>query len=62
MLRAAARAARLIDGQANGAGAALERRLVEDLALFTSPGHGIDGAEIYRLALTEVGQPASRQA
>ncbi|HLO35139.1 MAG TPA: DUF3536 domain-containing protein, partial [Candidatus Deferrimicrobium sp.] len=57
VLRAAARAARLIDGQAAGAGD-LEGRLVADLALFTSPGHGIDGAEIYRLALEEVGQPA----
>jgi hypothetical protein len=56
VLRAAARAARLIDGHATGAGS-LERRLVADLALFTSPGHGIDGAEIYRRALDEVGQP-----
>jgi hypothetical protein len=54
VLRAAARAARLIDGLA---GAGLERRLVADLALFTSPGHGIDGAEIYELALAAVGQP-----
>jgi hypothetical protein len=29
----------------------------EDLALFSSPGHGIDGAEIYCHALAEVGQP-----
>jgi hypothetical protein len=62
VLRAAARAARLIDRHADGAGD-LERRLVDDLALFTSPGHGVDGAEIYRLALDEVGQPAwDRQA
>ncbi len=61
VLQAAARAARLIDAQGTGTGA-LERRLVEDLALFTSPGHGIDGAEIYRLALTEVGQPAYASA
>ncbi len=57
VLRAAARAVRLADGFAGGAGD-LERRLVADLALFSSPGHGIDGAEIYRLALDEVGQPA----
>jgi Domain of unknown function (DUF3536)/Glycosyl hydrolase family 57 len=54
VLRAAARAARLVDGVAN---AGLERRLVADLALFTSPGHRIDGAEIYERALTAVGQP-----
>jgi hypothetical protein len=54
VLRAAARAARLVDGLAN---AGLERRLVADLALFTSPGHRIDGAEIYERALTAVGQP-----
>jgi hypothetical protein len=54
VLRAAARAARLIDGLAD---AGLERRLVADLALFTSPGHGVDGAEIYDLALAAVGQP-----
>ena len=54
VLRAAARAARLVDELA---GAGLEARLVADLALFTSPGHGIDGAEIYRRALAEVGQP-----
>ena len=29
-------------------GRSLEARLVADLALFSSPGHGIDGAEIYR--------------
>jgi len=57
VLRAAARAARLIDGHTAEAGS-LERRLVADLALITSPGHGIDGAEIYRLALHEVDQPA----
>ena len=52
-LRAAAWAARRVDGLA---GSGLERRLVADLALLTSPGHGIDGAEIYRRALAEVGQ------
>jgi hypothetical protein len=35
----------------------LEPRMVADLALFTSPGHRVDGAEIYRRALAEVGQP-----
>lgn len=52
-LRAAAWAARRIDAMA---GSSLERRLVGDLALLSSPGHRIDGAEIYRRALTEVGQ------
>ena len=52
---APARAVRLTDRHAPGT-AALERRLVADLALFTSPGHGMDGAEIYRRALDEVGQ------
>jgi hypothetical protein len=55
VLRAAARAARSMDVVA---GTTLERRLVDDLSLFTSPGHGFDGAEIYRRALSEVGQPA----
>ena len=44
VLRAAARAARIVDGLAD---AGLERRLVADLALFSSPGHRIDGATIY---------------
>ncbi len=57
VLRAAARAARLVEAHAAAADG-LERRLVADLALLTSPGHGIDGAEIYRLALETVGQPA----
>jgi hypothetical protein len=56
VLRAAARAVRLTDRHAPGTGA-LERRLVADLALFTSPRHGVDGAEIYRRALDDVGQP-----
>ena len=55
VLRAAARAARLVDGLVPSG---LERRLLADLALFSSPGHRIDGAEIYRRALAEVGQPA----
>ena len=45
-LRAAAWAARRMDTLA---GSNLERRLLADLATFTSPKHGIDGAEIYRM-------------
>ncbi|HYM82993.1 MAG TPA: DUF3536 domain-containing protein, partial [Candidatus Dormibacteraeota bacterium] len=56
VLRAAARAARLVDAIA---GTALEARLVEDLALFRSPSMAVDGARIYRTALEEIGQPAS---
>jgi uncharacterized protein DUF3536/glycosyl hydrolase family 57 len=54
VMRAAARAARLVDGLA---GSTLERRLVADLSLLTSPARGLDGAAIYRLALEDVGQP-----
>jgi hypothetical protein len=54
VLRSAARAVRIIDGLA---GTDLESRLVEDLGLLGSPAHGIDGAMIYRRALSEVGQP-----
>jgi hypothetical protein len=54
VLRAAARAVRLVDGVA---GTRLERRLVEDLATFSSPSRGLDGAEIYRMALADVDQP-----
>jgi hypothetical protein len=57
VLRAAARAARLMDGLA---GTDLETRLVADLATFVSPALGIDGATIYRRALAEVGQPPPR--
>ncbi|HEY7591166.1 MAG TPA: DUF3536 domain-containing protein [Candidatus Limnocylindrales bacterium] len=53
-MRCAARAVRLVDA---AAGTTIERSLVADLALFTSPGHGLDGAAIYRAALSEVGQP-----
>ena len=53
VLRCAARAAQLVDGVA---GTRLERRLLEDLALFVAPTRGIDGAAIYREALAEVGQ------
>ena len=54
VLRAAARAARIIDGLA---ATGLESRLVADLATLRSPSLGIDGREIYRQALAEVGQP-----
>lgn len=55
VLRSAARAVRLVGGEA---GLALERRLVADLGVLTSPARGLDGAAIYRIALAEVGQPA----
>jgi hypothetical protein len=54
VMRAAARAVRLVDGIAD---TDLERRLVADLAALVSPALGIDGAMIYRHALSEVGQP-----
>ena len=54
VMRMAARAARLVDELA---GSDLERRLTEDLRLFHSPGHGLDGAAIYHQALEEIGQP-----
>ena len=54
ILRAAGWAARRMDGLA---GSALERRLVADLASVRSLVHAVDGAGIYRHALTEVGQP-----
>ncbi len=53
-LRAAARAVRLVDGIA---GTTLEKRLIDDLALFSSPSTRADGAAIYRSALSEIGQP-----
>ena len=52
VLRAAAWAARSIEALA---GSSLEARLVADLALLSSPGHRVDGAELYRRALAEVG-------
>jgi hypothetical protein len=55
VLRAAARAARLVD---TIAGTSLERRLVADLSLFSSPSTGLDGAAVYNVALADVGQPA----
>ena len=54
VLRSAARAARLVDGEL---GTSLEARLVADLGLFSSPSRGLDGAAIYRMALAEIGQP-----
>ncbi|MEA2548260.1 MAG: hypothetical protein QOE42_858, partial [Chloroflexota bacterium] len=54
VLRAAARAVRLVDGLA---GTHLERRLVDDLAIFVSPSRGLDGGAIYGMALADVGQP-----
>ena len=54
VLRAAARAVRLVDARV---GTRLERRLVADLAGFSSPSSGLDGAAIYAMALADVGQP-----
>ena len=66
VLRAAAWAARRTDALA---GSGLERRLTADLMILRSPARHLDGADIYRQALTEVGQrsaekpvPASRPA
>jgi hypothetical protein len=55
VLRAAARAVRLVDAVA---GTHLERRLLDDLAILSSPSRDLDGAEIYGMALTEVDQQA----
>jgi hypothetical protein len=54
ILRAAARAVRITD---EVAGSHLETRLVDDLAVLTSPSRGLDGAAIYRMALSDIGQP-----
>jgi hypothetical protein len=54
VLRAAARAVRIVDRLA---ATRLERRLVADLAVFSSPSRGLDGAGIYRMALADVDQP-----
>ena len=54
ILRSAARAVRIVDAIA---GTALESRLVADLAALRSPALDVDGAAIYRHALSEVGQP-----
>jgi hypothetical protein len=55
VLRAAARAVRIVDGLAE---THLERRLVDDLSLLTSPSRGLSGTELYRESLAAVGQPA----
>jgi hypothetical protein len=54
VLRAAARAAQIVD---EVAGTTLEARLLADLSLFVSPSRGLNGAEIYRIALADVGRP-----
>jgi hypothetical protein len=55
VLRAAARAAQIVD---DVAGTTLEARLLADLSLFVSPSRGLNGAEIYAIALADVGRPA----
>lgn len=54
ILRAAARAVRIVDATA---GTRLERRLIADLESFSSPSRGLDGAAIYGIALADVDQP-----
>ncbi len=54
VLRAAARAVRLVEAHAPSH---LEARFGDDLTLLTSPSRGLDGFAIYRAALDEVGQP-----
>jgi hypothetical protein len=54
VIRAAARSVRLVDATE---GTRLEARLLDDLALLTSPSRGLDGAAIYAMALADVGQP-----
>jgi hypothetical protein len=54
ILRAAARAVRIIDSLA---GTRLERHLADDLSVMRSPSRGLDGAALYRDALTAVDQP-----
>ena len=56
VLRAAAKASRMVD---DAAGTDLERRLLEDLSLLTSPSRHVDGVALYREALAGVGQPVS---
>jgi hypothetical protein len=55
VLRAAARASQIVD---DVAGTTLEARLLDDLSLLVSPSRDLNGAEIYRIALADVGQPA----
>jgi hypothetical protein len=57
VLLCAARAVRLMD---DSAGTDLERRLVDDLSLLSSPSRRIDGAGIYAEALAEANQPVLR--
>jgi hypothetical protein len=54
VMRAAARAARLIDAEL---GTRTEALLLDGLSALVSPSTGRDGAAIYRSALEEVGQP-----
>ena len=54
VMRAAGRAVRLVDA---ALGTRLERNLVRDLEGLSSPAHGLDGAELYELALADVDQP-----
>jgi uncharacterized protein DUF3536/glycosyl hydrolase family 57 len=54
VLRAAARAVRIVDGLA---GTHLEHRLVADLATLVSPSRHVDGGVLYGEALDAVGQP-----
>jgi hypothetical protein len=56
VLLCSAKAVRLIDA---AAGTGLERRLLDDLSILTSPSRRIDGAGIYNEALEEAGQPAA---
>ena len=56
VLLCAAKAVRLIDA---AAGTGLERRLLDDLSILTSPSRRIDGAGIYDEALEEAGQPTA---
>jgi hypothetical protein len=57
VLRAAARAAQIVD---EVTGTTLEARLLADLSLFVSPSRGLNGAEIYGIALADVGRPAQK--
>lgn len=56
ILRAAARAVRIVDGYA---GTDLEGRFGEDLTLLWSPLRRLDGLALYREALADVGQPVA---
>jgi hypothetical protein len=56
VLLCSAKAVRLIDA---AAGTGLERRLLDDLSILTSPSRRIDGAGIYNEALEEAGQPTA---